>query len=120
MHNPFKHIKKAIKDYLGKRKVRRAIQRYDTQLKKNLKDFNGSGYIKIIFDCEFSDYQYTIVLKIIKRIKGFSITPGHLLMNWEKYKLPSAISSCNYVELLGEINEKCGFQIQAQPHMSCL
>lgn len=82
MYNPFKQITKAINDYLGKRKVRKAIQRYDVQLKENLKDFNGSGYTKIKFGCELSDYQYTIILKIIEWIKGFSVTPKLLQTNW--------------------------------------
>lgn len=112
MYNPFKHIKKSIKDYLGKRKVRKAIQRYDAQLKKNLKDFNGSGYTKIKFDCELSDYQYTIVLKIIEWIKGFSVMPSLLQTIWEKYKLQFPISSCNYDELLDEINNHYYFCIQ--------
>ena len=109
MYNPFTHITKAIKDYLGKRRVRKAIQRYDAQLKENLKDFNGSGYTKIKFDCKLSDYQYTIVLKTFEWIKGFGVTPSLLQTNWEKYKLPSPISSCNYDELLDEINNHCFF-----------
>lgn len=112
MYNPFKHITKAIKDYLGKRRVRRAIQRYDVLLKENLKDFHGSGYTKIKFDCKLSDYQYTIVLKIIEWIKGFSVTPSLLRMYWEKYLLPSPISSCNYDELLDEMNNHYYFCIQ--------
>ena len=112
MYNPFTHITKAIKDYLGKRRVRKAIQRYDAQLKENLKDFNGSGYTKIKFDCKLSDYQYTIVLKTIEWIKGFGVTPSLLQTIWEKYKLPSPISSCNYDELLDEINNHCFFCIQ--------
>ena len=89
MYNPFKHIKGAIKDYIGRRKVRKAIQRYDVQLRKSLKDFKGPSYTKIKFDCELSDYQYTIVLKIIEWVKSFSVTPERLQTNWEKYKLPS-------------------------------
>lgn len=112
MYNPFRLIKNAIKDYLGKRKVRRAIQRYDAQLRKRLKDFKGPSYTKIKFDCELSDYQYTIVLKIIEWVKSFSVTPEGLQTNWEKYKLPTPISSCNYIELLDEINNHYYFCIQ--------
>lgn len=112
MYNLFKHITKAIKDYLGKRRVRRAIQRYDAQLKENLKDFNGSRYTKIKFDCKLSDYQYTIVLKIIEWVKGFSVTPSLLQTNWEKYKLPSPISCCNYDGLLDKIKNHYYFCIQ--------
>ena len=112
MYNPLKYIKKAIEDNFDERNIRRAIQRYDDQLKKKLKDYNGSGYTKIKFDCELSDYQYTIILKIIEWIKGFSVTPNLLQKYWEKYKLPSPISSCNCDELLDEINNHYYFCIQ--------
>lgn len=106
------NIKKTIKDYFKRKKEREALRKRDAQLAENLKDFRGPNYTKIKFDCKLSDYQYTLVLKMIEVVNAFSITPDILQSYWEKYKLPKPTNINSFEELLHEISEHCYFCVQ--------
>lgn len=112
MRNLFYYIRNKIAEYITHRRNRKNILRLSSERALNLKDFKGLNYTKIKFDVELTDYQCSIVLKIIEQVKNFDIQKEKLEEYWLKYNLPVPVKPVGFEELLISIDSHSYICIQ--------
>lgn len=88
-----KHIKEILKYRVNKTIFKSDDKSYE---------FGGHSYVKFKFNTKLSDYQCTLVLKIIEYVKDFCVTADDLKTYWKKYNIPMPIKS-DFDEILNDI-----------------